>query len=80
MSPDLDNTSEKEILANISHQLYVQNQLLEQLVEPQEESNADRYSCDFCNETVAKEDRESHLRQNHNYVDGASVSKRFTPV
>jgi len=77
---DPEDLDTNEWLAQISHQLYVQNQLLKEALDIEQEEDTDRYSCDFCNETVAKEDRESHLRQNHNYVDGASVSKRFTPV
>ena len=76
---DPEDLDTNEWLAQISHQLYVQNQLLQELVgEPQKET--EQYSCDFCNETVAKDQREAHLRQNHNPPDGVDVGKRFTQV
>ena len=76
---DPDDLDTNEWLAQISHQLYVQNQLLQELVgEPQKK--AEQYVCDFCDETVSKDQREAHLRQNHNPPGGVDVSKRFTQV
>jgi len=76
MTNDPEDLSVQEWLYQISYQLEQQNQLLRAGLDVGDTPSEQLYECDYCEELIAKSDRERHMT-NHGLPKGISYEDKY---